>query len=312
MSRGKNNHSQGGEISLSGLLPTFGGGESKDDNINYFLDRLRDIAVLENWSEERKFLVLKLNLKSKALEYVIGNEQAQTAKTFDELAKILKQKFSKTESFKQKQERFTNIKQKPKQKVRELAEKIKKITIAYIDFKDRDNEEFKKLHEKLAFTKFIEALRPDIKIEVKKLGPENFEQAIKIAENVEGAYEEQSDEIDIPKIVENLEVNHLVESQMKSNLEIEKLKRELQELKNERLQNRNRITCHICAKNHLTTDCWNYPKNQVQPSQNNRVFRGYNSGFRGNRYNRGENRRNFQTFRPYNRNFSRNNTNNLN
>jgi hypothetical protein len=60
MSRGKNNHNQGGEISLSGLLPTFGGGESNSDIINYFLDRLKDIAELEQWSEERKFLVLKL------------------------------------------------------------------------------------------------------------------------------------------------------------------------------------------------------------------------------------------------------------
>ncbi|GBL81205.1 hypothetical protein AVEN_214643-1 [Araneus ventricosus] len=49
------------------------------------------------------------------------------------------------------------------------------------------------LKENLRLTKFVEALKPDIRLEVKEFGPKDLESALARAINIESALEQSSD-----------------------------------------------------------------------------------------------------------------------
>lgn len=227
-------------------------------------------------------------------------------KNFDDLAELLKAKFTKNENFGERQNKFSKIKQIQGQKVNDLAEVIKSATSNYINIEENDTEAFHQLKHNLMLTKFMEALRPDIKVEVQKLGPKTFKQAVEFSENVERALEEN---VNLIEVVNNVEVNHLMQTQLQNNLEIEKLKAELNKLKEEKqIAERNQntqIRCHICNKGHITTKCWQYPTNNRQDKAENnynynpyhkfKSVRGQNRGarsfrpYRGNRFSRRSN-----------------------
>lgn len=292
--------------SLANLISKFTGEENELQDINFYLNQIRDIAELEKWADNKKLIVTRLNLEGRARQFFLQSTDAKKASTFEDLAKILTAKFSKNQSFQDKLKQFSKIKQVQGQKVQDLAEKITQITANYIDMENNDSEAFKKLQENLAYTKFLEALRPDLKVEVQKMGPKSFKEAVAIAKNVERALEEN---VNLIEVVNNVEVNHLMQTQLQNNLEIVKLKEEINKLKQEKAnaqrEQENRITCHICGKGHLTTKCWNYPTNSQR-----RIDGGSRHQFHGYRSARTQNRGARRGFRPYERNrFGRNNLN---
>lgn len=61
------------------------------------------------------------------------------------------------------------VKQSPGQSIQNLAEQIEKVTKEYVNINATQNEEIKELQENLACTKFLEALRVDIRFEILKL-----------------------------------------------------------------------------------------------------------------------------------------------
>lgn len=304
---------------LISMLPPFSG--TDEENVEYFVKSFKDIANAEKWPQSRQIPILRLCVRGKALQYLMENEKVKEASDLSEVLKLLQTKFAKKKNFEENQREFVKLKQVQGQSVKNLAEEIEQVTAKYVAIKDQSNEQLVELANNLKLTKFLEALRTDIRVEVRKLGPRNFNEAVKMAKNVETALEDSNkSDFDSQKIVENLEVNHIMQTQAHCNLVIENLKTEIESLKKQIAKTEEKVTCHICNKSHLTTACWYYPTagagqvNDVRNFQmNDRGFvnnrRNFNGGVsrfrqRGQRFDRGNSQRrgNRGNFKPYDRN----------
>ncbi|GBM23272.1 hypothetical protein AVEN_254923-1 [Araneus ventricosus] len=151
---------------ISSLTPFKGGNE----NFDFFIKQFIEIAKLEKWSEAKKILVLKLNLKDEALKFLVSNPKLEELDHFDSLVKKLEEKFCKKPNFEEAQRQFNNLKQKVSQSISDLAEQVSSTTDKFSNPNNSEEENIVNLTEKLKLSKFIEALRPDIRVEVKKLG----------------------------------------------------------------------------------------------------------------------------------------------
>ncbi|GBN82007.1 hypothetical protein AVEN_171396-1 [Araneus ventricosus] len=161
--------------SLIASLTPFKGNE---DSFEFFVKQLNAIAKLEKWGEAKKILVLKLNLKDEALKFLVSNPKLEEIDNSDSLVKKLEENFCKKPNFEEAQQRFNNLKQKVSQSISDLAELVISTTDKFSNPNNSEEENIVSLTEKLKLSKFIEALRPDIRVEVKKLGPKTFKSAV--------------------------------------------------------------------------------------------------------------------------------------
>lgn len=312
--------------SLASSLSEFSGNE--DEKVEIFLDQINDVANLEKWSSEKKLIILKLNLKGKALkfaaEYLEDNKDDLKGLELE-----LKKKFKRSINFEDTLKEFNNLNQNPSEKIKDYAERVEKVTQNYVDPNKSKEKQVEDLAKKLKFSKFVETVRPEIRVEIKKLGAKDFAEAVKIAKNVEEAFEDlEVIEINNINKSENLELKLLMENQFEANKNIQILTEKINELQQQRpstSQNFNAsqnfippnrsVSCHICGKNHITTDCWYFPQTNHSRQQNNN-FRNFRRTFnRGaNTQNRdfansnfkAKNRGQFRGRRPYDRSQNRN------
>lgn len=301
--------------SLATSLPTFSG--SSEDNIEYFLDQFNSIANLENWDKNKKLILLKLNCKGDALKYLMNDPSANKETDFNNLETLLKNKFKrKQETFQEIQQKFSKIKHLPNQTISDLAEVISEYATKYINKNNSSDPAIVELTENIKLTKFLDALRADLKCEVKKLGPKNFNEAVRIAKNIENAISETPN----TNSSYDLQINTLLQQQLESNKIIQELSSKLNNLPtanvnaiastSNNLHNSETVKCHICYKNHLTTKCWNFPGNRNPYHQNNFNSRGnYNRHPTYFRSTRGNFRRGRNNVRPYYRDSERRNLN---
>lgn len=296
------------DLSLASSIPTFSG--TSDENVEYFVGQVRDVAALENWPVNKRILILKLNCRDAAQKFLIDSPQVANIQNFDELAELLIEKFKRCQPFDEIQSKFNNIRQKPNQSIQSLIDEINSYAVKYlskIDVQTRDSNEF---IDSIKLNKILDAVRPEIKVEILKLGPKNYSEACKHARNVEKALEAQEVIIN-NNMCQNFELNSIMQSQLEGNKKIQELKEELERVKSENSasksfrQTRNeRVQCHICGKSHLTTKCWYFP--QGRNSRNNNfnqnpnhipISRGNSGGrnfgnYRNNRRNHPYRRRN--------------------
>lgn len=296
------------QLSMAASLPTFSGSES--ENINFFLDTLNQLAEVEKWCNEKKLLVLKLNLRDQALNYIIHDTRASNEKNVEKLQDLLRKKFTKHESFSQIHQDFSNIVQLPKMSVNQLAEIVNNNVNKFLGLQNTNNEDLVKLGEKIKLDKFLNALRTDLKIEVKKLGANNFEEAVQKAKNIENALSDT--ELTTNNITYNEELCTIIKNQMEANKNIQELAEKVKNLsedkqhhyakpstsKETKIFHHERVSCHICGKPHLTTKCWFYQgKSQIKTYNfSNKHYRGYSARGSQNRGNfrssyRGKNNR---------------------
>lgn len=316
------------DMSLASAIPTFSG--NADENIEYFVSQVRDVAVLENWPQNKRILILKLNCRDAAQKFLIECPQAQNAQNFEDLALLLIEKFKKSQSFEEIQLKFNSIKQKPNQSIVNLINDINSHADKYlskIDMKTQDSNEF---IDSIKLNRLLEAVRPEIKIEILKLGPKNFSEACKYAKNVEKALDAHGMMVN-NNVGQNFELNSIMQSQLEGNKQIKELKEELEKVKNNstrplRQNHRDNIQCHICGKNHITTKCWYFPqgRNFAQTSNHNSGFYHRGENQNSDFYHREENpnsdfqyrgnrgRRNFRGSRDNRRNHPYRRSNNLN
>lgn len=192
-----------------------------------------------------------------------------------------------------------------------LIEEIETSAEIYLGMNEKSSEETIKLAEKIKCQKLLEALRPEIRIEVLKRGYGKFVNIAKAAKNVEIAL--NNADAYCNNITKNSEIDLLIKSQTETNKTLLELKTKMDETQirhsnNTVLENTAKkinvynVTCHICNKHHKTTDCWYFPTNDRQKRHNFKPkFRGYRSNFRhprnfshSNRQHVGQNRNNNQ------------------
>ncbi|GBM33314.1 Transposon Tf2-6 polyprotein [Araneus ventricosus] len=273
---------------VSSLTPFKGGNE----NFDFFIKQF-EIARLEKWGEAKKILVLKLNLKDEALKFLVSNPKFEEIDNFDSLVKKLEEKFCKKPNFEEAQRQFNNLKQKVSQSISDLAEQVSSTTDKFSNPNNSEEENIINLTEKLKLSKFIEALRPDIRVEVKKLGPKNFKSAVAIAKNIDNALSDDGAEINVT----DSGINQILSQQLSTNKQILELSEKVNAISSQNLcvnswteapatnsnndQSNQQSPCQICGKlNHKANNCFhytrgNYYRGNVRPNYN-RTFRANN------------------------------------
>ncbi|GBN59603.1 hypothetical protein AVEN_103523-1 [Araneus ventricosus] len=199
--------------SLVASLTPFKG---KEDSFEFFIKQLNDIARLEKWIETKRILVLKLNLKDEALKFLVSNPKLEDINDFDSLVSRLKEKFCKQPNFEETQRQFHNLKQKVSQSISDLADQVSLSTEKFINPEGSEEENLVTLTEKLKLSKFIEALRPDIRVEVKNLGPKSFKSAVAMAKNIDNAFSGEFNATDSG-------INQILSQQLDTNKQIMEL-----------------------------------------------------------------------------------------
>ncbi|GBM18785.1 Transposon Tf2-9 polyprotein [Araneus ventricosus] len=274
---------------ISSLTPFKGGNE----NFDFFIKQFIEIARLEKWGEAKKILVLKLNLKDEALKFLVSNPKFEEIDNFDSLVKKLEEKFCKKPNFEEAQRQFNNLKQKVSQSISDLAEQVSSTTDKFSNPNNSEEENIINLTEKLKLSKFIEALRPDIRVEVKKLGPKNFKSAVAIAKNIDNALSDDGAEINVT----DSGINQILSQQLSTNKQILELSEKVNAISSQNLcvnslseapptnsnndQSYQQSPCQICGKlNHKANNCFhytrsNYYRGNVRPNYN-RTFRANN------------------------------------
>ncbi|GBN53005.1 hypothetical protein AVEN_248959-1, partial [Araneus ventricosus] len=124
-----------------------------------------------------------------ALKFLIEDPIASKENDFDNLAELLIKKFEKKQSFQEIQRQFSTISQKQNQSVKDLANEVSMVADKYVNVENTNKNCDSILKENLKLTKFLEALKPAISLEVKKFGPKNLKSAVAHAINIESALE---------------------------------------------------------------------------------------------------------------------------
>ncbi|GBN95350.1 hypothetical protein AVEN_251738-1 [Araneus ventricosus] len=245
--------------SLVASLTPFKG---KEDSFDFFIKQLNDIARLKKWAEAKKILVLKLNLKDEALKFLVSNPKLEDISDFDSLVSKLKEKFCKQPNFEEAQRQFHDLKQKVSQSISDLADQVSLSTEKFVNPKGSEEKNLVTLTEKLKLSKFIEALRLDIRVEVKKLGPKSFKSAVAMAKNIDNAFSEDSGEFNAT----DSGINQILSQQLDTNKQILELSERVNAILTQNMtvnslteapstssnvQINQQIQCQICEK--LTT-----------------------------------------------------------
>ncbi|GBM60461.1 hypothetical protein AVEN_219866-1, partial [Araneus ventricosus] len=97
-----------------------------------------------------------------------------------------------------------------------LAEQVSYTTEKFSNPNNSEEENTINLTEKLKLSKFIEALRSDIRVEVKKLGPKTFKSAVAIAKNIDNALSENGGELNVT----DSGINQILCQQLNTNKQI--------------------------------------------------------------------------------------------
>lgn len=302
--------------SLLAAIPNFHG--TSEENVTFFLKNITDTCNVQKLDDQNCILVLRLKCRDKALEFLSSDTEVAKETEFQKIIDLFQKKFHKAESFEDASYEYARITQKPKQTVTNLAEEIRSI-VTRMSPTSENNAELTTFKEKLMFSKFLEALRPDIRIEVIKFGKKNFKDLVAQALDVEKALEQKDFDLNnlcaVPSTSSDL-IEKLLKQQAEQNVQISKLTDTIQKIQEEK------VTCQICFKTHSARDCWHYLGVQNQrhfrrnPHFSNQAMQssgGYNSWgdnsnsqrqdnrnlqSNGPRYNRGRGRN--QQYRPYN------------
>lgn len=294
------------EMSLASAIPTFSG--QNEENIEYFVGQVRDVATLENWPENKKILILKLNCRDAAQKFLIESPLVAGIQNFEQLAELLIKKFKKCQPFDEIQSKFNNIKQKPSQTIQDLISEINSYAALYLSKIDIQTPNSNQFIDSIKLNKLLESVRSEVKVEILKLGPKTFSEACRHSLNVEKALEAQEVMIN-NNMCQNFEINSILSNQLESSKKMNEFREELEKVKSNNMNSRpvrqnfkEKIQCHICGKNHITTKCWYFPTNSTNSQQQHGR---QNPNFIPIRNSRGRNFRSFGNSRrnhPYRRN----------
>ncbi|GBM67058.1 hypothetical protein AVEN_200893-1, partial [Araneus ventricosus] len=176
-----------------------------------------------------------------------------------------------------------------------LAEQVSYTTENFSNPNNSEEENIVNLTEKLKLSKIIEALRPDIRVEVKKLGPKNFKSAVAIAKNIDNALSDDGAEINVT----DSGINQILSQQLSTNKQILELSEKVNAISSQNLcvnslteapatnsnnvQSYQRSPCQICGKlNHKANNCFHYTRGNYYRGNNSRP--NYNRTFRANNF----------------------------
>ena len=227
-------------LQMIALLPDIFGRDG--ENFTNKFKQIKDIAQLAGWSETQLAVILKTKLKERAYDLFTRSTKLQNAVQAAEIIKLITDHFQNALSDSQKQSKFEGITQKPGQNIQDLALEIQNAAEDYLGNAHTDAE----ILGKIKFSKFIQAVRPDIRKELIRSKTRDFDIAVKESIEWEKIFTQEETEL-----LYNL---NNVKAISQEN-EIQALKDKIQKLE---LQSKQEIKyCEVCLKpGHELKDCW--------------------------------------------------------
>lgn len=262
----------------------------KGERVESFLTQFENITKLTNWSDDHKGLILKTRLKNKAAEFILKNDTTKENDNIDIVKNALIKRFGEIKSLTQAQNEFQNIKQTPVTSIRELEQEIREKTQKFLG-DIRESAEMRKINDRIMLAKFLESVREDIKIELKKANIETFEEAVERAVLLEEIFKEEQVNVNTLR----LQGTDHEREVLKRDREIAELKQQIQEMQIERSSQINRqpsfqrrqppvqnkqmqIICQICKRRgHGASTCF-YRDTNNKKYENSNKNQGVNAG----------------------------------
>ena len=262
--------------SLLNLLPSFDG--KKESNIQFYLQQFDELATQAKINEDNiKLIILKTKLTGSARDYLINSPDLQNTTNYADFKQKLLDKFQISYSLEKAQNTFMTIKQTPEQNISDFVTTFNNAASHYLtqtgNDKKPDAVNFLNL---IKFTRFLDSIRPDIALEVRKIGPKDFQEAVDIAKRIELALNSANAQSLNNMTHENNDKKFYETLIQLSNKETEdkinKMQEELNALKIQKQTNSTNNAekfCDICKLKgkHDTNSCWFNLKNKKNNRQ---------------------------------------------
>lgn len=300
-------------ISVDTLLNSLQNYEGKpNQDITYFISQFNEIANAAKIPNELKLIFLKSKLSGAAQDMMINTPTLRDENNYDEFIRKLRQQFKTEKSFAQAQENFLQAKQSPTQSVEDFTKNFKIAAQKYLSISGHAAKDgAREFLDTIKLSKFIEGLRADISFEMQKFPPDNFEDAVTMAKQLEVALNnkksfeinnmEAQNESPIYKAIIQLsntqtqqmkelkdQVNALQKNDTQKQadpININEIQEQVNSIRITNTQdqiqeNQSKTFCHICQKsNHETQNCFYNAKSTAH-----RMFTPRNTRFSGPRY----------------------------
>lgn len=266
----------GARLPLLKLIPTFEG--KSGEKVQHFITQFEDVAKLTKWSDAEKILVLKSKVKGRAMQRLLNNTELFAHTNWDKFLKEFLNHFKENKTATQLGQEFQAIKHVPNMTVRDLAAKINTSARDYLQIEGEQDEAALKMLDKIMLTKFLDSLKSNLAVEVRKQFPIDFQEAIEKAEALEKILEE---DISTCAAISDIEQGHniLLEAKIiELTQQVNALKQEEQRPNKDNKKNSLGTYCLACGKdNHLLKDCFifrrweNRDRSRSLEEQNNYV-----------------------------------------
>lgn len=245
------------------VLPSFDG--KKENNIKLFIQLFQEAADQTKLSEPVKLIILKSKITGTARERMQADTEIISETNYENLKKKLLEIFGTKITFNDAHELFAKLKQNPDEKMNDFILRFNLNASKFLETSGFANKpDAKNMFELMKLNKFINAIRSDIALEVRKRAVTKFSEAVEIARNIETAFNATNFE-EINSIAASSKdelCNSLLKANQIQNEKYEQLKRDFEELKlkagNVKSNNdiENKKHCDICnLSNHYTNQC---------------------------------------------------------
>lgn len=277
---------------LTLILPFDG---KKVKNVVFYLKEFDTLTDQVKVSEDFKLQILKAKFIGDARDKLASDDSLNNETDYKQFKTKMTKIFQKKDSFADSQTKFNSIKQKPNQSITDFISEFERAASDYLNASGHATEDgAKKLFDLIKINKFLEAISPNISLELRKSENKDFSRLCEKAKTIENAFNSTTlEQINAVSAIASTEKNEFYENLLKINADqstaISELKMEINNLKltnkeNTTEGNKSQKFCQICNDGrHDISYCWYNLKS-------NRGFRQdfFNTGMQQN-YTQNEN-----------------------
>lgn len=291
---------------LSVIAPYDG---KRENNIQFFIEEFDRAATQTEFGNEVKLIILRSKFVGMARERLQSDMELNSETDYVKFKEKAIQTFAVKKTFGESHNEFSKIQQKPAEVMRDYIVRFNLVAAKFFEISGFSSKaDAKKLFDLMKLHRFLESIKPDIALEIRKRGIDKYKDATELALTIENAFVSVKHE-ELNAINTNA-TTEFCESLLKKNEaqahELIQLRSELEKLKvreKEKLQDNSRNNtkyCSICnLRNHDTESCRynvrnkrqyrdnnyqrNFPTHRqntqgfVNPNNENRNFQGYGS-----------------------------------